>query len=347
VPLPSIAWHGDQAGSLRLLDQTQLPSRQVELKIDTVEALVDALRRLAVRGAPAIGIAAAYGCVLAARQTGAFERVRGAIAALRRARPTAVNLFWALDRMAKLVDRLAAEQAPATRLGPRLLEEARAIHAEDAELCERMGEHGAALLRDRHNLLTHCNTGRLATGGIGTALGVIVTAARQGMDLHVLVDETRPLLQGARLTMFELAEAEIPHTLVADGAAPGLIARGEVDAVLVGADRIAANGDVANKVGTLALALAADLYDVPFYVVAPTTSVDPSIATGTEIPIEERSGAELLAWLTPTLVPAGSVARNPAFDVTPARLVTALVTEHGVSAGVSAASIKSLCCGRR
>ena len=300
---------------LRLLDQTRLPHEEAYIEVPDHGGVADAIRRLAVRGAPLIGIAGAYGLALAAR---AGVDLDVAAEQLASARPTAVNLRWALDRVLRAVasggDPAAAAEAEAVR-----------IHEQQVASDLRSGELGAKLLDDGSTVLTHCNTGSLATGGIGSALGVIKVAHRQGKRIGVLVDETRPLLQGARLTAWELEREGIPYRLIVDAAAAGLIAGGDVQGVLVGADRIAGNGDVANKVGTYGLALAAREHDVPFYVVAPTSSIDLGTASGRDIPIEERSGEELLA-----AAPAGAVARNPAFEVTGALLVTAIVTERGI-----------------
>jgi methylthioribose-1-phosphate isomerase len=265
--------------------------------------VAEAIRELAVRGAPAIGIAGAYGYALAARRG---EDLEQAFEVLVGARPTAANLAWALREVRDAPD-------PAAR--------ARQLHAEEVECCRRMSVHAAKLVEPGSRALTHCNTGGLATGGQGTALGAIAEAWTQGLVRHVFVDETRPLLQGARLTAWELEAAGIPHTVVADAAAGSLLASGEVDCVLVGADRIAANGDAANKIGTYPLAVLADRHRVPFYVVAPTSTVDLSTPSGSEIPIEERDAREVSPRFP---------ARNPAFDVTPAELITAIVTELGV-----------------
>ena len=287
-----------------LLDQRRLPDEAVELRCSTTEELVAAIRTLAVRGAPAIGIAAAYGYAAAAARG---EAVDAAAAALAASRPTAVNLAWALEEMRRW------DGDPAER--------AREIHREEVERCRRMAEHAAGLLEPGTRALTHCNAGGLATGGYGTAVGALRAAWEQGVLTHVLVDETRPLLQGARLTAWELEEAGIPHTVIADSAAALMMARGEVDAVLTGADRIAANGDTANKIGTYALAVLAAHHGLPLYVVAPSSTVDLATPSGAEIPIEERAGEELTRRFA---------ARNPAFDVTPAELIAAIVTEHGV-----------------
>jgi methylthioribose-1-phosphate isomerase len=291
-----------------LLDQRRLPGEEVELRCGSAAEVADAIRALAIRGAPAIGIAAAYGYALAARRG---EDLDTAYAVLAAARPTAVNLRWALEEM-------RADPTP---------ERARGIHELEVERCRAMGEHAAAWLAAgaRHasslRLLTHCNTGALATGGYGTALGVLRAAWEDGLVEHVWVDETRPLLQGARLTAWELESLGIPFSVVVDAAAASLMASGEVDVVLTGADRIAANGDVANKIGTYGLAIAAARHGVPFVVVAPTSTLDHGVSSGAEIPIEERDPGEVS-----TRFPA----RNPAFDVTPAELVTAIVTEDGV-----------------
>jgi methylthioribose-1-phosphate isomerase len=286
-----------------LLDQRRLPDAEVELVCSSAAEVAEAIRALAVRGAPAIGIAAAYGYALAAARG---EDLDEAAAVLAAARPTAANLEWALREVRSAAD-------PAGR--------ARELHAEEVERCRRMSEHAAELVEDGARALTHCNTGALATGGQGTALGALKEAWARGLLRHVFVDETRPLLQGARLTAWELEGAEIPHTVIADAAAGQLLARGAVDCVFVGADRIAANGDTANKVGTYPLAVLAARHGVPFFVVAPTSSLDLSIASGGEIPIEEREPAEVTARFH---------AWNPAFDVTPAELISAIVTEHGV-----------------
>jgi methylthioribose-1-phosphate isomerase len=286
-----------------LLDQRRLPDEEVELVCNSAAEVAEAIRTLAVRGAPAIGIAGAYGFALAAARG---EDLEEAFAVLEGARPTAVNLSWALQEVRSAVD-------PASR--------ARELHAEEVERCRQMSAHAAGLLGAGSRALTHCNTGALATGGQGTALGALRDAWSQGLVEHVFVDETRPLLQGARLTAWELDADGIPHTVVADAAAGHLLASGEVDCVFVGADRIAANGDTANKIGTYPLAVLADRHGAPFYVVAPTSTVDLETATGAEIPIEERDPAEVNARFS---------ARNPAFDVTPAELISAIVTEAGV-----------------
>ena len=291
-------------GVLVLLDQTRLPAEEVWLRCETPEQVADAIRRLSVRGAPAIGIAAAYGMCLAAP-----ERFDEAAVLLRSARPTAVNLGWSVDRVR------AAGPAGA-------LAEARSIEEREREATRRIAEHGAALFGRDERVLTHCNTGALATAGFGTALGVIEAAWRNGAVVHVWVGETRPLLQGSRLTAWELEQTGIPYRVIIDSSAGLLMSRGLVDRVVVGADRIAANGDVANKIGTYPLAVLAGRHGVPFVVAAPTSTIDDQTPTGADIPIEERDPAEV--------APDGFPASNYAFDVTPAELITALVTEEGV-----------------
>jgi len=296
-----------EAQAVVLLDQRRLPDDVIYIECRSAAEVAEAIRALAIRGAPAIGIAAAYGYALAAARG---EDLEAAAAVLLASRPTAVNLPWAIGELRR------ADHEPAA-----LAERARALHEEEVERCRRMAVHAAGLLAPGTRAFTHCNTGALATGGIGTALGAIREGFVRGLVEHVFVDETRPLLQGARLTAWELERAAIPHTVVADAAAGSLMARGEVGAVLTGADRIAANGDTANKIGTYPLAVLADRHGIPFYVVAPSSTVDLETATGAEIPIEERDPAEVTARFP---------ARNPAFDVTPASLVTAIVTELGV-----------------
>lgn len=290
-----------------LLDQRRLPDEVAYLECRSSAEVAEAIRTLAVRGAPAIGIAAAYGYALAAARG---EDLDEAAATLLASRPTAVNLSWALAELR------SGERTPAV-----LAERARALHEEEVERCRSMAAHAADLLLPGTHALTHCNTGALATGGVGTALGAIREGFARGLVEHVLVDETRPLLQGGRLTAWELQRAGVPHSVVADSAAGALMAAGEVGVVLTGADRIAANGDAANKIGTYTLAVVAARHEVPFYVVAPSSTVDLSTASGGEIPIEERDPAEVSARFP---------ARNPAFDVTPAELETAIVTEAGV-----------------
>ena len=291
-----------EADRVVFLDQRRLPAEEIDLECTTSAEVAEAIRTLAIRGAPAIGVAAAYGYALAAAHG---EDLDEAYRVLAESRPTAVNLVWALDQM---------------RPDPSY-ERARQIHADEVERCLAMSEHAAELFAPGTRALTHCNAGGLATGGYGTAVGALRSAWAHGLLDRVLVDETRPLLQGARLTAWELETAGIPHAVIADSAAASMMAAGEVDLVVTGADRIARNGDTANKIGTYGLAVLAAHHGIPLYVVAPTTTLDPAIATGAEIPIEERDGAEVTERFP---------ARNPAFDVTPAALIAAIVTEVGV-----------------
>lgn len=343
--MQAIAWTD---GKIILLDQTELPLEEVYLELDDYRQVAEAIRALRVRGAPLIGIAAAYGLVLAAREIEATDResfaarLRAAADELAATRPTAVNLAWALRRLL-----LAAEAAPDVEAAKvALLDEARRIHVEDVEANRRMGEHGAELLPPDAVVLTHCNTGSLATAGYGTALGVIRAAREQGKLRHVYATETRPLLQGARLTAWELQHDGIPATLIADGAAGSLIQRGLIACVIVGADRIARNGDTANKIGTYMLAVLAKENGIPFYVAAPTSTVDLSLASGDDIPIEERSPDEVTDVLGRLRVaPPGIAAANPAFDVTPSRYISAIVTEAGVARAPYTESLAALCNG--
>jgi len=313
-------WYDDDA--VGFLDQRALPRAVVRERATTVDAVVDAIRTLAVRGAPAIGIFGAYGVALAARLDAAdSEAYERAAAQIRAARPTAVNLAWAVDRV------LAAR---GDELG-----EARRIHDEQRDVDRRIAEASVALFPANGNVLTHCNTGPIATGGDGTALGCFVAAHRAGKELHVFVDETRPLLQGARLTMFELGEAGVPCTLIVDSAAAITMQRKAVRAVVVGADRIARNGDTANKIGTYGVAIAAAHHGIPFYVAAPRSTFDFSIGSGEQIPIEERAPEEVR-------IADGDAVYNPAFDVTPGRLITGFITEYGVLAPPYADSVADL-----
>ncbi|RJP80918.1 MAG: S-methyl-5-thioribose-1-phosphate isomerase [Candidatus Zixiibacteriota bacterium] len=327
----TIEWLADRR-QVRFIEQTLLPGTLEYVTTDDYRVVCDAILRLAVRGAPAIGVAGAYGAVLAAnaiteRDFSAFRReLRRALAELREVRPTAVNLAWAVDRMHRALE----SQAEVEGARQALLNEALALHAEDAAMCRRIGELGAELLRDGMTILTHCNAGSLATGGMGTALAPVYVAQEQGKRLHVFADETRPLLQGARLTAWELQANGVDVTLICDDMAAVVMRRGWVDAVIVGSDRIAANGDVANKIGTYTVALLARHHGVPFYVAAPTSTVDPRVPTGDQIPIEERSGDEVAGFRDTRTAPPGIKTFNPAFDVTPHELVTAIITEQGV-----------------
>jgi len=322
----TIDWHGD---ALVLLDQRHLPVVEDYVRCADWVTVAEAITTMVVRGAPAIGITAAYGVVLAARATTEWPAdLDAAFDGLAGTRPTAVNLFWALDRMRRRVtstaelDRRAALEA--------LEAEARAIHDEDRAMCAAMGAHGAALLPEGARVLTHCNTGALATGGDGTALAVIRRAWRDGRLGQVYADETRPFLQGSRLTAWELHRDAVPVRVITDGMPGWLMARGEVDAVIVGTDRVAANGDVANKIGTYGLAVLCRHHGIPFYVAGPTSTVDLETATGADIRIERRPDREVTHVGPTRIVPEGVEVENPAFDVTPADLVTAIITEKGV-----------------
>ena len=337
MEIATIRWEGEaRGGHAVLLDQTRLPGETVWLEVRTLPEMVDAIRRLAVRGAPAIGVAGAYGLVLGlcdlagSNRAELLGRTRLAASSLAAARPTAVNLPAALERLVERAERELAQGCDARGLLAGLLAEARALEADERAACERMGRFGAELLADGMGVLTHCNAGALATVGIGTALAPLYVAARQGKRLRIFADETRPLFQGARLTAWELARAGLDVTVLVDGAAGHLLQRGFVQAVLVGADRIACNGDVANKIGTYPLAVLARRHGVPFYVVAPRSTLDPRCPNGRSIPIEERAESEVTHPLGTPAVPAGVRAFNPAFDVTPAELVSALVHEDGI-----------------
>jgi methylthioribose-1-phosphate isomerase len=329
--LPTLKWDGD---ALELIDQTLLPQELVVNRLGSAEEVHDAIRRLVVRGAPAIGVAGAYGVLLAARDSrdGSVEemrrRVRWAGDFLATARPTAVNLAWACRRMTAVAEEKATH---ANQIYERLEREARAVEEGDREANRRMGKFGAALLHDGAAVLTHCNAGALATVDYGTALGIIYAAAEGGKNISCYVDETRPLLQGARLTAWELTQAGIPATLICDDMAAAVMSQRKVDYVIVGADRIASNGDVANKIGTLNLAILARHFLIPFYVAAPLSTVDFDTASGKEIPIEERDPEEVTSFAGVRAAPVGVDVYNPAFDVTPARLVDAIVTDVGVA----------------
>jgi methylthioribose-1-phosphate isomerase len=323
-----IGWTRD--GAVRILDQTLLPGAERYLELDTVDAVGEAIRTLRVRGAPLIGIAAAMGVTLTLRRGPAtLEAICAAAAALGATRPTAVNLHWALGRMER---RAAAALAAGGALARALPEEAEAIRAEDRAMCARIGAAGAELIGGDAVVLTHCNAGALATGGMGTALAPVYTLHAAGRRIAVVADEPRPLLQGSRLTAWELGRAGVPVTVIADGMAASRLRQGDITCVIVGADRIAANGDVANKIGTYGVALAARAHGVPFYVAAPTSTVDPATPDGGRIPIEQRASDEVTGWLGHPAAPAGVRAWNPAFDVTPAELVTAIITDRGVFA---------------
>jgi methylthioribose-1-phosphate isomerase len=333
--VPTLHWIGDVDGHLRLIDQTRLPTEFVEIDCCDVETVWEAIKVLRVRGAPAIGVAAAYGvCVgmqtaAGAEENAFFARLDHVTDYLASSRPTAVNLFWALDRMKRAACALRGKIAPA-RISAALLAEARTIHEEDRQMCRAIGRHGAALLRDGQGVLTHCNAGGLATADYGTALAVFYAAAESGKRLHVYADETRPLLQGARLTAWELKQHGLDVTLICDNMAAQVMREGRVQAVVVGADRIAANGDTANKIGTYGVAILAAAHDIPFFVAAPTSTFDLSIADGDAIPIEQRDPREVTHGFGRQTAPEGIHVYNPAFDVTTARLIRAIICERGV-----------------
>jgi methylthioribose-1-phosphate isomerase len=326
-----VRWETDR---LILVDQTVLPEHEIERDYRSWQEVGAAIRTLVVRGAPAIGVAAAFGVVLAARAShaatfdGLLADLETAIKGLAATRPTAVNLFWALDRMRQAA--VASRALALDAMRARLLAEAQAIRDEDIAANRAMGAHGAALVPPNARILTHCNAGALATAGYGTALGVVRAAHAQGKVALVWVDETRPVMQGSRLTAWECVREGIPHRLIADVAAASVMARGEVDLVVTGADRIAANGDTANKIGTYSLAVLAAHHRVPFYIAAPFSTIDPSIASGAQIPIEERDASEVRRVGGQQTAPSASPVFNPAFDVTPAGLITAIITERGV-----------------
>jgi methylthioribose-1-phosphate isomerase len=333
--LQTVCWVGDAtSGFLRLIDQTRLPTEFVELECRDLPTVWEAIKLLRVRGAPAIGVAAAYGAVIGARSQGWTDAagvagaLRAATAYLRTSRPTAVNLFWALDRM----DALAAAECggDGCALLDRLLVEARRIDEEDRATCRAIGLHGAELVEPDQGILTHCNAGGLATADYGTALAVIFAAAERGIPLRVFADETRPLLQGARLTAWELKRRNIPVTLICDSMAAQVMREGKVRMVIVGADRIASNGDTANKIGTYGLALLARAHGIPFYVAAPSSTFDRAIADGSAITIEQRDPREVTHGFGRQTAPEGIEVYNPAFDVTPAELISGIITEAGI-----------------
>ncbi|HAV10642.1 MAG TPA: S-methyl-5-thioribose-1-phosphate isomerase [Dehalococcoidia bacterium] len=317
---------------IRIIDQTLLPSELRYLDLTDYKDMVEAIKTLRVRGAPAIGIAAAYGIALGAQRIDAdtpdefFRSLQQVFDDFARSRPTAVNLFYAIGRMQHAVSALNDLE----KIRQALVEEAKRIHIEEEDATRRLSEYGAELIRDGFTILTHCNAGPLATAGYGTALGVIIEAKRKGKKLHVYVDETRPLLQGARLTTWELMQEGIPATLITDSMAGHFMHRGTIDCVITGADRIAANGDTANKIGTYSLAVLAHENQVPFYIAAPMSTVDISIKSGNDIPIEERKVDEVTAIAGVRVAPDGVAVANPAFDVTPHRYITAIITERGI-----------------
>ena len=343
--LPTIEWKGD---SVVMIDQRKLPSVEVYVTCKTAPDVARAIKTMVIRGAPAIGVAAAMGLALGMRKSKAtgtkqfateFQKTCDLMATTR---PTAVNLFWAIDRMKRTFAEAAQAGCAVDEIRQRLEAEARGIHDEDVASCRSMGAHGATLVPQTANILTHCNAGALATAGYGTALGVIRAAVEQGKKIAVLADETRPFLQGARLTAWELVKDGIDTTVITDNMAGSMMRLGHVDLVVVGADRIAANGDVANKVGTYSVAVLAREHGIPFYVAAPISTIDLNTPDGGQIPIEERSDREVTHVGTSRLTPAGARIRNPAFDVTPAKYVTAIVTDRGIARAPYAESLARL-----
>jgi methylthioribose-1-phosphate isomerase len=331
---------------VRFIDQTKLPTEEAYVTCKTYEAVANAIRTMIVRGAPAIGVAAAMGIALGVRGSQAathaelrrdFEEICRVIGATR---PTAVNLFWAIRRMQRVFDTASAQ--PIAEISQRLVSEAQRMLVEDIACNQAMGKHGAILLPASGGILTHCNAGALATCGYGTALGVIRSAVESGKRLHVYADETRPFLQGSRLTAWELMKDDIPTTVISDNMAGALMRQGKIDTVIVGADRIAANGDVANKVGTYTVAILAKEHGIPFYVAAPFSTVDLATPDGSRIPIEQRASSEVTHLAGKQVAPDGVSVENPAFDVTPARYVTAIITERGIARDPYADSLREL-----
>lgn len=335
-----IEWLGNK---VKILDQTRLPREEVYLELGDYQSIAAAITELKVRGAPAIGVAGAYAVALGALKIESAERgefrkkLRSIIGTIAATRPTARNLFRAIDRM----QQVAETGQDVEQIKAALVAEAVKIHAEEAEATHKLSQLGAGLIEDGFTILTHCNTGPLATTGYGTALGVIIQAREQGKRIKVFATETRPLLQGARLTTWELKKAKIPVTLITDSMAGYFMSRGEVNCVIVGADRIAANGDTANKIGTYTLAVLAKENGIPFYVAAPTTTIDPSLASGAEIPIEQRSAKEV-THIQGVCIAPDCEAANPAFDVTPHRYITAIITERGIIRGNYGEGIKGI-----
>jgi len=345
--VPTLRWAGGVDGRLWLIDQTLLPREFREIECPHVASIWEAIKSLRVRGAPAIGIAAAYGVCLGMQTANAddeaafFARLEEVAQCLSTSRPTAVNLFWALDRMKARGAALRGRAAP-REIRAALLAEAQAIHEEDRQCCRRIGRAGAELLADGQGVLTHCNAGGLATADYGTALAVLFAAHESGKRLHVYADETRPLLQGARLTAWELAERGIDVTLICDSMAAQVMREGRVQAVITGADRIAANGDTANKIGTYGVALLAKAHAIPFYVAAPTSTFDLRIDSGAEIPIEQRDPREITHSFGCQTAPEGIAVYNPAFDVTPAELIAAIICERGIIRPVTRDAIAAM-----
>ena len=343
--LPTIEWQPD---AVVMIDQRKLPGQEIYVRCKTPQEVARAIKTMIIRGAPAIGVAAAMGLALGMRRSKAqgtkqfaveFNKLCLLMAATR---PTAVNLFWAIDRMKRSFGAGVREGQSVDELKARLESEARAIHDEDVESCKAMGRFGAEVVPSRARILTHCNAGALATAGYGTALGVIRAAAEQGKVVQVFADETRPFLQGARLTAWELVRDNVPTTVITEGMAGPLMRRGDIDFVVVGADRIAANGDVANKIGTYTVAMMAHAHDVPFYVAAPLSTIDLATPDGEHIPIEQRNAREMTHLGATRLAPEGAAVWNPAFDVTPARLIAGIITERGIARAPYDKSLREL-----
>ena len=343
--IPTLTWTPE---GVKFIDQTKLPLEESYVLASDYEQVANVIVTMVVRGAPAIGVSAAYGVALGALRSKAvtvrefapeFERICARLAGTR---PTAVNLFWAIDRMKRLFERLLSADAPMPQVQEKFLAEAHAMYDEDIAACRAMGAFGGALLPQQAGVLTHCNAGALATCGYGTALGVIRSAVEQGKNIHVFADETRPFLQGARLTAWELMADGIATTVICDNMAASLMRAGSIQAVVVGADRIAANGDFANKIGTYNVAILAKEHGIPFYVAAPWSTIDTATPSGDAIPIEERSAQEVTHHGGKQLTPHGVGICNPAFDVTPARYVTAIITERGVLRGPYAESLREM-----
>lgn len=344
--LQTLDWIGSVDGRLRMIDQTKLPTEFVEIECRDTNAVWEAIKVLRVRGAPAIGIAAAYGVclgvqnVIGSDENAFFAALYDTVHYLAGSRPTAVNLFWALERMKRVAERLRGQ--PTEQIAAALLAEARMIHEEDRQMCRAIGRHGAELLADGQGVLTHCNAGGLATSDYGTALALFFAAAESGKTLHIYADETRPLLQGARLTAWELRQRGIDVTVICDNMAAQVMREGRVQAVVTGADRIAANGDTANKIGTYGVAVLAAAHKIPFYIAAPSSTFDLSIQSGAEIPIEQRDPREVTHGFGRQTVPDGVAVYNPAFDVTPAELIAGIVCERGVIRPVNRESIAAM-----
>jgi methylthioribose-1-phosphate isomerase len=348
--LPTIEWKDD---AIVMIDQRKLPASEVYVTCRTAKDVAKAITTMVIRGAPAIGVAAAMGIALGMRRSSAtgtkkftteFQNTCDLLAATR---PTAVNLFWAIERMKRTFAEAAQNGSSVTEIAQRLESEARAIHDEDVASCKAMGAYGASLVPDSANILTHCNAGALATAGYGTALGVIRASVERGKRIAVLADETRPFLQGARLTAWELVKDGIDTTVITDGMSAAMMGLGRVDLVVVGADRIAANGDVANKIGTYGVAVLAKEHSIPFYVAAPISTIDLKTPDGGRIPIEERNDREVTHVGPSRLTPEGARVRNPAFDVTPARYVTAIITERGIARPPYGESLRQLAADSR